>query len=280
MPSINVNGARIAYTDGGDGDPIVLIHCSSASSAEWRSLVDALDGDFHAIALDQWSCGESDLWRGHEAFGLADEAAPILRLIDSLGTPVHLVGHSYGGGVALHVARRRPGMIRSLTLIEPSLFHLLRNGSAGERTLFREVENIARTVTRAVEGGDRWSGMACFVDYWSGTGTWESMPHAARAQLSRRLDKVVLDFRALIEEPAELDDYAVLDIPTLIVCGERSPAPSRRIVEMLAAAMPRARVERIADAGHMSPVTHSHAVNDSIHTHLRGTASVPRRHAA
>ena len=280
MPSVNIDGARIAYADNGSGDPVVLIHCSAASSAEWRSLSEALGEDFHAIAIDQWGCGESDAWPGHAAFSLAQEAAPVLRLIDSLATPVHLVGHSYGGGVALHVARRRPAMIRSLTLIEPSVFHLLRDGSPVERALFREIEDVAKTVNRATTSGDYWGGMACFLNYWSGDDAWRSMPRETRIRLGQRAAKIVLDFRALFEEPADLDDYAALEMPALIVCGERSPGPSRRIVEMLGGAMPRARIERIAGAGHMSPLTHADAVNGAICKHLRSMASAPRRRAA
>jgi pimeloyl-ACP methyl ester carboxylesterase len=55
----------------------------------------------------------------------------------------------------------------------------------------------------------------------------------------------------------------------LLLCGDRSPAPSCRIVEMLASAMPHARVVRIKNAGHMSPFTHSDAVNAAIGAHLR-----------
>ena len=47
-------------------------------------------------------------WNGDHAFTLADEAAAIVSMIDALGRPVHLVGHSYGGAVALRVARERP----------------------------------------------------------------------------------------------------------------------------------------------------------------------------
>jgi pimeloyl-ACP methyl ester carboxylesterase len=60
-----------------------------------------------------------------------------------------------------------------------------------------------------------------------------------------------------------------MSIPTLLLCGDRSPAPSCRIVDMLASTMPHARVVQIQDAGHMSPFTHSDAVNAAIGAHLR-----------
>lgn len=281
MPTIDIGSARITYTDVGAGEPVVLIHCSCASSAEWDSLGAALSDEFRRIAVDQWSCGDSDAWPGCTRFSLAEEAAPILAIIDRIATPVHLIGHSYGGAVALRVARERPAMIRSLTLVEPSAFHLLRYGTAAKRALFREIAGVAEAVKRAVVRGDYWDGMERFMDYWNGNGSWAAMPLAARHKLSRRLAKVALDFRALLEEPATLADYAALAMPTLVVCGTRSPAPSQRIVELLATAMPHARVERIAGAGHMSPFTHADAVNRVVRNHLHQVVMArPRRSAA
>jgi pimeloyl-ACP methyl ester carboxylesterase len=170
-------------------------------------------------------------------------------------------------------------MIRSLTLVEPSSFHLLRGGSPDEQALFCEIASVADAVKEAVSSGDYWGGMTRFVDYWNGEGAWDAMPHKARMTLSQRLGKVMLDFRALFEEPADLEDYAALSLPTLILCGERSPGPSRRIVEMLAAAMPLARLERIPGAGHMSPLTHPDAVNAAIREHLSRTAMGATRQA-
>jgi pimeloyl-ACP methyl ester carboxylesterase len=86
--------------------------------------------------------------------------------------------------------------------------------------------------------------------------------------LSQTLDKVILDFKALLNEPASLEDYATIACPTLILCGEWARRPSRRIVQMLTGAMPKAYVQEVAGAGHMSPLTHPDAVNDLIREHL------------
>jgi len=269
MTETKMKSAPIAYTDSGAGEPVVLIHCSSASSAEWESLRNTLDEDFRVIASDQWGCGESDPWTGQSEFNLAQEAAPIFDIIGRIGDAVHLIGHSYGGGVALHIAREHPDLIRSLTLIEPSAFHLLRAGNPENRTLFREISSVADTVREAVLSGDCWGGMARFVDYWNGEGAWNAMSQKARIKLGRNLSKVVLDFYALFEEPALLEDYAALSIPTLLLCGECSPAPSCRIIEILASSMPHSRAVQIQGAGHMSPFTHSDTVNAAIGAHLR-----------
>jgi len=269
----------IAYTDSLTGEPVVLVHCSAASGREWDSLGTLLSGEYRKLVPDQWGCGESPAWMGQSAFALAHEAAPIIALIERVGQPVHLIGHSYGGGVALRIAREHPEKIRTLTLIEPSCFHILRNGEAEAEVLLEEISGVAGRITAAFISGGYWSGMASFVDYWNGAGTWEAMSMKARLKATQRLSKVALDFHALFEEPARAEDYAGLAMPTLLLVGERSPGPSRKIVAMLSAAMPNARVERIAGAGHMSPFTHADDVNRRILAHLSAQAT-PRAMAA
>ena len=177
MHIIDTDEARVAYTDTGTGEPVVLVHCSAASGSAWQSLCQRLGLRFRTIAPDQWGCGHSDPWSGRRAFSLSEEADPILGLLDRIGVPVHLVGHSYGGGVALKVARQRPEMIRSITLVDPSCFHLLRNGDTHELTLFAEISDVADAVGRAVACGDLWNGMGRFVDYWSEDGAWDATSH-------------------------------------------------------------------------------------------------------
>lgn len=273
--NIHTNGNSVSVRAAGWGDPALLIHSSSSSSAQWGSLIDSLRDEFCVIAPDQWDCGQSDSRPCKGAFTLAEEAAPIIAVLKYIDVPAHVVAHSYGGGVALHIARQWPLLIRSLTLIEPSAFHLLKNGVPADRAEFDEISNIAETVWNAVANGDSRAGTAHFVDYWNGEGAWAATPENTRGKLIHRLDKVALDFQALFDEPADLDDYARISHPTLILCGERSPAPSIRIVEKLAQAMPNARAEHISGANHMSPMTHPDDVNRAIRLHLLRYRTAP-----
>lgn len=271
--SVDVDGNHIAYSDTGGGEPVVMIHCSAAHRDQWEPLGETLGNRFRTIAPDQWGCGESDPWPGHAPFTLAAEAAPVLAIIDAIDVPVHLVGHSYGGGVALLVACERPDALRSLTLIEPSAFHLLRQGGRPDRDRFYEIATVSAAVNDAVLSGDYRGCTERFIDYWNGPGAWDRTSERARAELSARLPKVALDFRALFHEETELAIYRQIGVPTLLLCGEVSPAPSRRIVEMLAAVLPHSRVEAIPGAGHMSPFTHANAVNAVIGRHLDVTSA-------
>ena len=121
MPTIELDQARLAYLEVGAGETVVLLHSSASSGAQWRSLCAPLAERFTALAPDLYGYGASDPWPGRAAMTLADEVAPLEALLARRPGPVHLVGHSYGGAVALRLALRAP-TLRSLTLIEPVAF--------------------------------------------------------------------------------------------------------------------------------------------------------------
>ena len=102
-------------------------------------------------------------------------------LIERIGGPVHLVGYSWGGAVALKLAAWRPEAVRSLTVIEPSAFHLLRGGSDADRRLFEEVMAIGAAMDPAAGPARREAAMRLFIDYWNGDGAWaRTQPAVAR----------------------------------------------------------------------------------------------------
>ncbi len=276
MPGIDLNGARIAYADSGSGETVLLLHATASSGAQWRSLTEALPAGCHVLAPDLYGYGESDPWPGYGPLSLADEVALADAVLPPGRGPIHLVGHSYGGAVALRFAMQYPERLRSLVLIEPVAFHLLDDDGSdpANRGLLDEVSEIARLVSRATASGDYRRAMARFVDYWSGEGAWTRTKPELQAALARRTPKIALDFSATMTESAPRAAYGRITAPALVLCGARSPRPTRRIAELVADSLPAARLQPIEGAGHMLPLTHKEAVNSAIVAHLlRGTAS-------
>jgi len=267
VPSFDVHGARVEFFDRGAGEPVVLLHCSASSNEQWRALAERLVGSYRVLAPDFYGCGASDRWRGG-AFSLANEAEIVYALLRRAGSRAHIVGHSYGGAVALQVALRRGAAVRSLTLIEPVAFHLLREGNAVDVALHDEVSAVARRVVRAHADGLREAGMEAFMDFWNGAGAWAAVPAEKRPALCARLDKLVLDYEAVSEEATRVHDFWPLFMPALILQGSASPLAVRRICGQLARVLPEVRHEVIEGAGHMLPLTHAAMVNERIVAHL------------
>ncbi|HET7806452.1 MAG TPA: alpha/beta hydrolase [Pseudolabrys sp.] len=254
--TIDAGGISLKYFAAGTGEPVVLLHCTAGSGRQWAGMVEALRPDFRAIAPDLCGYGGTAHWPGNGTFNLAVEADLVAALLDMLGKPAHIVGHSYGGAVALQFASRHPRYLKTLTLIEPASFHLLRDGDDIDERAFRQISEVAATVASAVNCGDYMGGMRRFVDYWGGEGTWATLPASQRPALAARISKVTLDFWGTLNDPMRQADLASLRMPTLVVSGGQSPLPTRRICFHLARMIPDVTAETVAGAGHMLPFTH------------------------
>jgi len=264
MPAFDVNGITASYAEAGSGEPVVLLHGSAGSDAHWRGLFDRLAERFQLFAPNLHGYGETDPWPGERALSIADEAALAEALIDRIGTPVHLVGHSYGGAVALRVAHDRPERISRLTLVEPAAFYLLRQGWPSERALFREIAGVATAVSEAVVSGNYRGGMRHFVDYWNGAGAFDGLKPEVQSWLSGQLVKIASEFHAVLSETAVIEDLSAIDTPTSVLRGSRSPGPVRAIAEILSDALPNITLATVSDAGHMLPLTHPESVSAAV----------------
>ena len=150
--------------------PVIALHCSGGTPGQWRPLAAELGPDYELTAPSQYGSEPVGPWTGEHAFTLADEAAPAKALMAIAGRKVHLVGHSYGGGLALHLALARPDKVASLALYEPAAFHLLKQSSADGAVAFAEIIALNRQTADSVMRGAYREAAAAFVNYWAGGG--------------------------------------------------------------------------------------------------------------
>ncbi len=121
--------------------------------------------------------------------------------------------------MALKLATLRPEALRSLTVIEPVAFHLLRQGKRGDWQLYGDIAGLAAHVFSHAISGHREEAMRGFIDYWNGAGAWARTSDGLKAALLACLSRVCADFRAVMFEEAALADLARIDVPTLAVMG-------------------------------------------------------------
>src|SRR5262245_28243159 len=114
-----VNGLRLHYVDfGGSGRPTVAIHGITSAGWSFTDVAAGLQGVAHLIAPDTRGHGDSQ-WSAEAAYGSADAASDVIGVIDDLGLrEVDLIGHSWGGLIALTVASRIGARIRRLVMID------------------------------------------------------------------------------------------------------------------------------------------------------------------
>lgn len=252
--------------------PLVFLHGTAGSRRQWQDLIDRLPAGFESMALDLPG------YTPHEApeapRSLGAEAAMILHKVRAIGRPVHLVGHSYGAALALSIAVKWPDMVQSLTLFEPAIFHLLRDGHPVERQMFAHIAGLAQEVGLAAAAGRPDWGAARFVDFWNGPGSFAVYAPETRERVVARMPLIRANFAALHQETWPLEDCARVTCPMLGLYGENSPLLSQHLIRLVAGQMRQAKVLPIAGAGHMLPVTHAAVAARLIGTHLNAVEAM------
>jgi pimeloyl-ACP methyl ester carboxylesterase len=252
-----MRASELHVDDSGAGEPVLLLHSSGLSGRQWRRLVPELvKRGMRAVSPDLTGHGQSDAWPEPTPFSFRIDVERVQEILHGLGA-AHVVGHSYGGLVALHAAIAAPSAIRSLNLYEPVAFGVLDSSE----------DDDARATLRGVEmhwgatslEHERWLGG--FVDYWGGPGAWSALREEARAEF-RRVGWVLREgVRTLTEDTTRASTFAALETPMHLFAGERSPIASRRVVQRLGEAVRHALITSIAGIGHLGPVANTDVVN-------------------
>lgn len=244
---------ELASTTYGAGDPVLLLHGFGASSYSWRHVVEPLARDHRVITLDLKGFGASPKPRDGR-YSVYEQARLVRNYILENGLEeLTLVGHSFGGGVALATAiylhASNPGLIQRLVLVDsvayaqalPNFVEILATPLVGPLAvaLLPEKTQI-RMLLEEVYFDDALIPAAA-VEHYAGL---LDLPDAKYALL--------VGARQLL--PRDLDDfagrYAGLDIPTLVIWGREDAMIPLAIGERLQAELPDARLVVLEGVGH------------------------------
>jgi pimeloyl-ACP methyl ester carboxylesterase len=271
---------QIATREEGTGVPVVLLHGSTSDSRQWKSFTGYIAGRYRVIAPDLPGYGKSRAAGRVVEPTLSAQAAALFPLL-SEGAPVHLVGHSFGGAVALKAACMFPGHVRSLTLIEPMAANVLWTERGYDIPETRELLAAVRSSATALAEGDAWDAMRRIVDFWNGDGAWERTSFGLRQTLAAQAGRTHDDFAAIAADETTAIDLAGVVCPVLSLRGAQSPAVTGAIADHMHRTLPFVRRVEVADAGHMLPLTDPHIVDPMIGDFLarvdRGWQDAPSR---
>lgn len=240
---------------------VIALHSSGMSGRQWRSLVERLGGDHRVLTPDFVGSGKNPRWPADRPFHFRQDIEELKKLIAAQDERVHLVGHSYGGFLVLQLllddaTRTR---VRSIAVYDPVAFGVLDSRPDAELPF-----------DDATGGDEAW--FRVFVEWWNGRGAWDAMPPPARAQFLEVGRKVYFEVKSLVLDETPASAYAPFTARALVLNGAKTPAPARKVGELVAAALPNAERVVVEGAGHMGPLTHATVVNDAIASHL---AKVP-----
>jgi pimeloyl-ACP methyl ester carboxylesterase len=262
--NIEVDGLPIAYERAGEGPPVVLLHGYVGDArATWQRQLDELSDEFTVVAWDAPGVGRSG--DPPESFRLPDYAdclAGFLRTL-GLGRP-HVVGLSFGGGLALELYRRHPAVPRSLVLAGAYA------GWAGSLP----AEAVAGRLQQALELADL--PPARLVDALIPTLFSDSAPAERVDEFATRMSEFhPAGFRMMARAFADADLRDVLprvEVPTLLLYGDEDVRAPVHVAEDLHAAIPGSRIVVLPGVGHMSCVEAADRFTTEVRSFLR---SVP-----
>src|SRR6184192_4256481 len=117
---------KLAYVEAGSGEPVVFVHGIPTDYRAWNSQIGSFSGKYHVIAYSRRLAQPNQNTMDYEKSTIENNSADLVGFIEELGiSPVHLVGHSYGGFASAFCASTSPQLIRTLTLIEPAVSTIL-----------------------------------------------------------------------------------------------------------------------------------------------------------
>ncbi|MEV4819791.1 alpha/beta fold hydrolase [Micromonospora tulbaghiae] len=252
-----VDGRRTRCRISGDGPPVVLLHGIGRTLDDFTALHTALARDHLVLAVDLPGHGGSAPLDGPHT--LPALAAAVARFLDAAGVtgPAHLVGNSLGGAVAMRLAADAPHRVASLALLNSAGFgrevtvalRLLAVRPLA-RLLLRPHPRIARRTERAIFHDPAYVTDERIATALAAAG----QPHAARVMLELVRDLgtwrgVRPQWRADL-----LDAVAALDLPTLLVWGERDLVLPAAHLAYARTRLPNARSHLFRDTGHMPQI--------------------------
>jgi len=262
---------RIDYEVYGTGPTVVLVPGSCSTGAAWRPLISAWDNRFRCVTTSLLGYGGTAERRTANDTSISHEVDVVEWVIQrASGGHVHLVGHSFGGLVALAVAMHNRVRLASLVIIEAPAPELLRE--RGEQQHYRAFRGMTDAYFAAFEGGDA-EAIGAMIDFYGGVGTFAALPPRVRAYAVETTAVNILDWASAYGFPLSAASLAAIEIPTLVIRGGVSHPAMQRANALLCESMGRAALATIDRAAHFMIATHAAEVSRLIGEHISGVES-------
>jgi pimeloyl-ACP methyl ester carboxylesterase len=237
------DGTLIAFEKSGSGPALVLVHGTSADHTRWVSVLPQLQEKYTAYAVDRRGRGESG---DNFPYSIEREFEDIAAVIDSIGEPVFLLGHSFGAICSLEAARLTQN-ISKLILYEPPL------------AFYDEEINppgVVETLQLQLEAGDHAGLVESFlreiprvpvedIERMKASPTWQGRVAAAHTLL-REVQISESGYRF------DVDNFSDLTTPTLLLKGSDSPKFFHTAIQVLHETLPNNRVAVMPGQQHVA----------------------------
>jgi pimeloyl-ACP methyl ester carboxylesterase len=256
------------YVEAGAGELLLFVHGSLCDYRYWQAQLAGMAAQYRCVAVSLTHYWPHTDTPADAPFSWSAHADELGEFIEHLGAgPAHVVGHSRGGCVAFHFARRCPQLLCTLTLADPGGPLQIAGRPTGR--LPETVNALRARAAQLIEAGKVDEGLQLFVDSVSRPGFWAKSTVSFRTMAIDNAHTLARQFRDPL--PAYTpQEAAEVHAPVLLIDGEKSPEMFRRTATALASWLPNARRATVRGASHGMNLAHPAAFNRYIDEFIRG----------
>ncbi len=256
LKTVLVNGANLHYLDIGKGEPVVFVHGTVGDYRTWESQMDAFAKNHRVIAYSRrFAFPNKQVVNDSTDYSVAAHAKDLTQFIKKLDIgPVHLIGHSYGALTSLVTTLAQPELVRSLTLGEGPVMSLLQNVPNGEILLNDFAMTAFVPTAEAFTENDERKAVEIFIGGVLADSSYFSK--APQQQRDIMLDNIV-ELKAVVSKDnlfpvLSCEEIKRLQVPTLLIKGDRSPEILVALTNELAACIENKEVATLNDTSHIA----------------------------
>ena len=242
---------QLYYQEAGTGETVIFIHGAQEDYRVFMPQLDALKEDFHVISYSRrYNYPNSNDYQKGDSYNPYTEAEDLASLISSLKvTRVNLIGHSYGGLIAISYAHKNPDKVNSLTLSEPPLLRL-----PGCETWYQFAnEGLIDNVAAAFKTNDTTLVMKALFEFFAGADIQDQIP----PEMLQSLKANLTEMEALVNSDNPFPDLSTNLKPPVMLLTSGNTMPMLNCTnEVLVKKLSQAKHIHIPDASHDMWITH------------------------
>ncbi len=251
---LTIDGLDIDCIEAGEGPAVLFIPGSYSTTSAWRQVQRGLAPGRRLVSTSLCGYGGSSDSRSAHDFHMRHEVRVVEAVARHIDAPVHLVGHSFGGTVALAAAVSGRVDVASLALFEANPLALIHSHDDG--AVYQETLRMSRAFESAVAAGEP-DAPRRIIDFWGGDGVYAAMPGPVQDYCRQTAAANVLDWQTDFGFDITPRELAALRFPVLLVRGGLANAAMVQMTDVMAAHLVDVRPAVVDGAGHFLITSHA-----------------------
>ena len=273
LKTLDVNDYSFHYIDIGEGEPLIFVHGSIGDYRAWEAQIDTFATKYRVIVPSRrYAWPNTQPVSDTLDYSAGQHAKDLALIIKKLNLePAHLVGHSWGGYTVLKTAVDHPELVQSMVLGEPAAATLIMGTKEGDSLMGDFYQNALAPAAKNFTENRPEDAIRSFVGGVMGdTAYFDTVPQVMRDIWMQNTAETEGSSITDGFTPISPDEVARLEIPTLLIQGEKSPDLFIKIVDTLHARLPNSTLYELPNASHGLQLENPKEFNKAVLQFLNG----------